>query len=115
MRCSDCPFEAKSRAGLAAHRRRRHPESLPGPGGPNVRAIVVTLGELRRMGRLEKVDEARVQALRSMAEALDQNPFNSQMWREYREALEGLTADDSSSDAVDDLLDELSSPVRDQA
>lgn len=66
------------------------------------------------MGRLEQIDAARVQALRSMAAALDANPFNSQMWREYREAIEGLTVHDSGSGAIDDLLDELSSPVRDQ-
>jgi phage tail sheath protein FI len=112
MQCSECPFSAKSRAGLAAHKRRAHPESLAATG-PNATAIDVTLAELRRMGRLEKIDEARVQALRSMAVALDQNPFNSQMWREYREAIEGLTADDSNTDGVDALLDELSTPVRD--
>ncbi len=66
------------------------------------------------MGRLEKIDAARVQALRSMASALDQNPFNSQMWREYREAIEGLAAHDGDSGAVDDLINELSAPVRDQ-
>jgi hypothetical protein len=82
--------------------------------GANVSAINETLGELRRMGRLEKIDAARIQALRSMAAALDQNPFNSQMWREYREAIEGLTAHDGDDGAVDDLLNELSSPVRDQ-
>lgn len=71
-----------------------------------------TLAELKRMGRLEKVDAARVQALRSMAQALDENPFNSQMWREYREAIEGLTANDGDDGSVDDLLNELSSPVR---
>lgn len=113
MICDDCEFEAKSRAGLAAHRRRRHADRLQ--VGPNGRAVEVTLSELARMGRLEKIDEARVQAVRSMAEALDQNPFNSQMWREYREALGGLTADDGNTDAVDALLDDLSSPVRDKA
>lgn len=65
------------------------------------------------MGRLEKVDAARVQALRSMAVALDLNPFNSQMWHEYWAAIGELTADDSGSDAVDRLLDDLSAPVRD--
>jgi hypothetical protein len=114
MRCPDCSFEAKSRAGLATHARRRH-AAAPGSVGANARAIEATLTELTRMGRLEKVDAARIQALRSMADALDQNPFNSQMWREYREALGGLTADDSTSDPIDDLLDELSAPVRDQA
>lgn len=111
MKCPECDFVAKSRAGLATHQRRRHLQA--GDAGANARAIEVTLGELRRIGRLEKIDEARVQALRSMAAALDQNPFNSQMWREYREAIEGLTADDGSSDSVDNLIDELSTAVRD--
>lgn len=103
---------AKTQAGLAAHARRMHSRSAT---GPNAHAIAITLSELRRIGRLEKIDEARIQALKSMAEALDQNPFNSQMWREYREAIGGLTADDSNagSSVVDDLLDELSAPVRD--
>ena len=110
--CPDCPFQAKSQAGLSAHRRRAHRDEKA--TGPNVAAISETLSELKRLGRLEKIDAARVQALRSMAGALDQNPFNSQMWREYREAIEVLTADDSDPGSIDDLLDELSAPVRDQ-
>lgn len=110
MRCTECDFVARSSAGLAAHQRRKH--RTEGSGGPNSVAIGLTLAELKRMGRLEQVDAARVQALRSMAVALDQNPFNSQMWREYREAIEGLTADDSNSDLADDLMDELSASVR---
>ena len=114
MECPDCEFTARSPASLAAHTRRMHPRPAD---GPNVRAIGVTLSELRRMGRVDTVDEAKVQALLSMAEALDLNPFNSQMWREYREAIGGLIADDSGagSSAIDDLLDELSTPVRDKA
>jgi hypothetical protein len=114
MQCPDCEFAAKGPASLAAHSRRMHPQVAD---GPNMTAIKVTLGELRRMGRVEKVDEARVQALLSMAEALDLNPFNSQMWREYREAIGGLIADDgdAGSSALDSLLDELSTPVRDKA
>lgn len=115
MKCESCEFDARSRAGLASHVRREHPAGEA--TGANAKAIEVTLTELRRMGRLEEVDQARIQAVRSMAEALDVNPFNSQMWREYREAVGGLTADDSNaaSGAVDDLLDELSASVRDQA
>jgi hypothetical protein len=115
VNCPDCAFVAKTRAGLQTHRRRKHLTETDGLG-PNAAAINVTLGELKRMGRLEQVDAARVQALRSMAVALDQNPFNSQMWREYREAIEGLTADDGDSgSSVDDLINELSAPVRDKA
>lgn len=80
----------------------------------NVEAMERTLSALEEMGRLEDVDAARVQALRSMAAALDMKPFNSQMWREYREALEALTNDDSDSGALESLLAELSAPVRDK-
>jgi len=53
------------------------------------------------MGRFADVDAARVQALRSMAQALDENPFSSQMWREYRESLsEVLGADDDADDSL---------------
>lgn len=113
MKCGDCSFVAKSDAGLATHRRRKHAADAATAVGLNVAAVEVTLSELRRLGRLEKIDAARVQAIRSIASALDQHPFNSQMWREYREALEGLTADDGDDGSIDDLIDELSSPVRD--
>jgi len=82
--------------------------------GSNVEAMEQTLAALGSAGRIEDVDAARVQALRSMAEALDAKPFNSQMWREYREALEGLTANDSDDGALAELLAELSSPVLDK-
>jgi hypothetical protein len=109
-KCQDCDFLAKTGAGLAAHRRGAH--ASPVPAGANAKAIEVTLDQLKQMGRLETIDTARVQALRSIAAALDENPFNSQMWREYREALEGLTVDDSGDGSADDLIDELSAPVR---
>ena len=75
----------------------------------NVEAVEKTLAELDRMGRLEDVDAARVQAVRTMAASLDEKPFNSQMFHEYLAALEALTADGDSDDTVDDLLRELSS------
>lgn len=108
--CDECGFEARSPRGLAAHRRAKHPSD---ERGPNLAAVELTLGELRRMGRLEQVDEARVQAVRSMAWALDEQPFNSQMWREYREALERLTADGDDSGAAEAILERMRSSVRD--
>ena len=36
-----------------------------------------------------------------IAEALDLYPFNSQMWREYREAIGGLSPHDGGSDRFD--------------
>lgn len=102
MLCPDCDYEAATSKAMANHKRKQHPKQ-----GPNGKAIEQTLAELERMGRLERIDAAKVQALRSMAEALDLMPFNSQMWREYREAIGGLTADDRDSGAIDDLLDQL--------
>jgi hypothetical protein len=81
--------------------------------GVNAEAIEVTLHALGEAGRLEDIDAARVQALRSIAEALDEKPWNSQMWREYRESLEGLTADDADDGELAAILAELSAPVRD--
>lgn len=74
----------------------------------NLEAVESTLAELYRMGRLEVVDAAKVQAVRSMAQSLDEKPFNSQMFHEYLAALEGLTADGDSDGSVDELLRELS-------
>ena len=62
------------------------------------------------MGRVEVVDSAAVQALRSMAVALDEEPFKAALWREYREARRELTADDdrgSLDEAIADLLAEV--------
>lgn len=74
----------------------------------NLEAVESTLAELYRMGRLEVVDAAKVQAVRSMAQSLDEKPFNSQMFHEYLAALEDLTADGDSDGSVDELLRELS-------
>lgn len=71
-----------------------------------------TLRELRRHGRIEKVDAARVQALRSMSAALDADPSNAALWRQYREALRELTADDDNG-SVDEALHSLFSEVGD--
>lgn len=111
MRCDDCGFSAKSPAGLATHRRWKH-RGQP-DGAANGQAIEVTLAELQRAGRLETIDAARVQALRTMAAALDLNPFNGQMWREYREGLEGLMSDGGDEGALEALLEQLSSPMGD--
>ncbi|HWH31457.1 MAG TPA: hypothetical protein VNU01_02165 [Egibacteraceae bacterium] len=112
MDCPDCDFVAKNGNGLARHRQAKHKEQRAEPG-PNERAIAITLRALGEAGRLEAVDEARVTALRTMAVALDLNPFNSQMFREYREALEGLMVDDSDSGGLEELIAAMRSPVRD--
>lgn len=116
--CDDCEFEAKSPAGLASHRRTKHaaPDvtgDVESATGPNLLAARATLGELDRLGRLEKIDEARRIAVLSIAHALDVNPFNSQMWREYREAIKELTADGDDDGGVAELLAQLSADPRD--
>jgi hypothetical protein len=73
-----------------------------------------TLKELRRLGRLGKIRAAAVQALRSMAAALDADPGNAALWRQYLGALRELTADDDDG-AAGDVLDELFAEVRDPA
>ena len=73
-----------------------------------------TLKELRRLGRIEKIDAAAVQALRSMAFALDEDPSRAALWRQYLEALRELTADESDG-PVDAALESLFAEVRDQA
>ena len=71
-----------------------------------------TLKELRRLDRLGKIDAAAVQALRSMAFALDDDPSNAALWRQYREALRELTADDDNG-SVDAALADLFAEVGD--
>ena len=70
--------------------------------------------ELRRLGRIEEIDAAAVQALRSMARALDDDPQNAALWRQYREALRELTTDDDSG-SVAEALDSLFAEVRHEA
>ena len=78
----------------------------------NAEAIEVTLGYLEEQGRIQEQDAALVQMLRSMAATLDVKPTNSQMWREYREAIRELLTDERDDDQIDKLLDQLRSPLR---
>lgn len=77
----------------------------------NVSELERTLAALDRLGRVEDIDAARVQAVRSMALALDYDPSNAALWRQYREAIKELTASESSS--LDSELAGLFSEVGD--
>lgn len=79
--------------------------------GSNASELGKTLKHLQDMGRLEKVDAAGVQMLRSMARALDDNPQNAALWRQYREALQQLTRGESDG-RLDDALAGLFGDVR---
>ena len=65
------------------------------------------------MGRLEPLDAAAVQALRSMAGALDGDPGNAALWRQYREAVRELTCDDGADGSFEEAVAALSAEVRD--
>lgn len=74
----------------------------------NLIALEETLAELERMGRVERIDAAGVQALRSLAAALDEKPHSPGLWREYRAALsEVLEADDNADDRLSEALDRV--------
>jgi len=61
---------------------------------------------------LGEFDVARVEAARSLASAVDAEPFNAQLWRQYRESVEVLLPDASGDDALDELIGDLLAPVR---
>jgi hypothetical protein len=76
------------------------------------------LAILKNLGRVEDVDAARVQALRSLSDAVDRFPKNAQLWRVYRDAIEDLlTQDDRANDDLEKALAEIRSagPIRDAA
>lgn len=79
-------------------------------GGRNARAVATALKSLsERMG-----DDlaAMAEACRSLADAVDENPTNAALWKEYRGALADLRAvtmvEDSSGDDLDSLIAALS-------
>jgi hypothetical protein len=65
----------------------------------NVAALNETLSVLAELGRLDRVDAAVVQALRSMAEALDMDPSNAALWGRYLGALGVLLEADGDADS----------------
>lgn len=70
------------------------------PKSTNVAALERTLTRLTETGHIEAdIDDAAVQALRSMAAALDDEPSNAALWRQYRDALAEVRRVDSDADA----------------
>jgi hypothetical protein len=82
--------------------------------GDNVKAIAATVKALRAEGRLGDVDKALVAMAETSAAALDLDPGNAALLREYRQTLMALLTA-GSGDGDDDtraFLLAVSSPVR---
>ena len=106
VKCDQCRREFGSGSALARHKTRTHKP----PWGPNRKALEETLKELQRQERLGRLHAARIQAARSLADAVDQDKTNAYLWRTYREALDALIGDeDGSPDAFEKLLAEINS------
>jgi len=84
----------------------------------NREATETMLDILKGLGRIEDIDAARVQSLRSLADAVDRFPKNAQLWKVYRDAIEDmLSQDDRANDDLAQALAEIRSAasVRDPA
>jgi len=81
--------------------------------GSNVAAIEVLIEALFALGRLEKVDSARVEICRLLARAVDEHPENANLWRQYREA-EDILRQVGAND-VEDFNEVIASIWRDAA
>jgi hypothetical protein len=103
LRCEVCSRDDFKRpAGLASHQRTQHPPEVT---NDNAGALEKTLACLRQAGRLEPVDAATVQGLRSLAVAVDIKPFDARLWQQYREALaEVLNADGAANDDLAEAI-----------
>lgn len=83
--------------------------------GRNASALEVMIAALDELGRLERIDAARVQIARSLAQLVDSLPENPLLWRQYRDAENVLrTVGESAGDDFSDLLRSLDSAIRDE-
>jgi hypothetical protein len=80
----------------------------------NQGAAEATIRALRQAGRLEAVDDALVAGFRTIAAAVDADPGNASLWREYR-AFEARLREtgDHVDDDLADVLRAMSAPVGD--
>lgn len=78
--------------------------------------LELTLEELAERDALRPIDAATIAAVSAMADELDLDPGNAQLWRQYLALTEELLADDSDRDApslADQLAGLMSPEVRD--
>jgi hypothetical protein len=80
--------------------------------GPQREALERTIEALRTAGRLEDIDDARVQIARGLASAVDAEPDNPTIWREYRAAEKALREEsENHADPFDQLIASIASEV----
>lgn len=91
----------------------------PHDWGRNREAAEATIVELLNGGEFDGavrgVDAAQLEVVRSLADVVDLVPGSAQLWRQYREALEGLVPKDVSSDPRHALVAELRAAMGDPA
>ena len=99
--------------------RRRNPETglfeqvmLVVTDGRNRIAAEETIAALRSAGRLETIDSARITTFQTLADAVDADPVNASLWREYRAAETALReVNDDGNTELTEILSRLSTPV----
>lgn len=74
----------------------------------NAAAVARTVAALNRMGVLHEEHSALVQVVDSLALAVDSDPGNASLWREFRAALDSLMklgdTDDGNGDELTQIL-----------
>lgn len=83
----------------------------------NSEAVAATIDALRAEGKLGEADEAFVALALGLAAAVDADPENAALWREYRAALATLTTvgTGAGDDDTQSFLVAVSSAVRHSA
>lgn len=80
--------------------------------GRNRAAAEATIGALKEAGHLQPVDSARIATLQALADAVDADPDNASLWREYRATEASLReVHDETDPDLPDLVAGLSTPV----
>ena len=80
-----------------------------GVAGPNRKSADALVKEMRRLGRIEPVDEASVMVTVMLGAAVDADPTNAALWGQYRASLADLrgVGAGGDDDAIEKLLSEL--------
>lgn len=91
----------KKATGKAASKRVAVPKPPAPIYGRNRTAVNVTVLALQDSGRLSPADAARVSMVESLADAVDADPGNASLWREFRQALDGLMVE--RDDGIDEF------------